>query len=760
MGINATIVYDVRKHSTIVLRTLSSSPKQRHEILDTVASFSQHCESLRGVATSATEVCALWGGPPFVTYNLSASRFRVMVIWDEGATDLNVAYDVYHALVRLQSVVASSADGLANGDSAAVTTVYEEAGHALLADDRFIVSKSMPSSTKPKWLPPALNRSSNLSDPRKKKSSLFSRLGAALKSTSTSGVFNAKSPREHRHAPDDTISTSENNSQVFGSSTPLDDTEGPLALPEAIFSWCYFGEPLLDGSGSLDWFAHLFQPARFVAPVASLGKQQSQFPVLRSESTSTPLIVPTLDHTSVQSSILESNHVASEQTNTTEPSSLNNHISEGGLKQTYSAQSTSSQDSPAIASGLNPVSSQPLGVPPTQEKLERRPLMPEKSEQTTSNTASVQPHQEFGKQISEQEQLAERKQFQDYKLQQQQAFTQSQLQSHLKQQTRQHEFQQANLQIGQQQQQVQLDNISMQQQINQDNQPGQLRNDLSQSGPLEVDNTVAQPALESKADEKSDIPDALIVKDEFDVSQLGDYKDSASTSVHVGSLGGPVFSDRNKSEDDAIRARMNKFALTMQSGNFTVALRQVNDTLRFLSNLEPRRDREIVTCSNYILAQKILIRNTMLENEITRFPMGGPEVVQRQVECALLTMFLAELKHLLPRHRVAAMRVAVEKNFIVGNFGMCARWLRQLVEKAPPNQKMTIMNQLQTCLANAERNAHMPPTNRLCFETLQIVTSPYGKCDVCAAVYHATLSGVIDRQVCDTCFVGTIYATK
>lgn len=192
------------------------------------------------------------------------------------------------------------------------------------------------------------------------------------------------------------------------------------------------------------------------------------------------------------------------------------------------------------------------------------------------------------------------------------------------------------------------------------------------------------------------IPEALKLKsDEFDISQFGNFKDPATAVVQAINEGNNqssmTSSDLKTIEDNAIRTRMNEFANSMQNGNFNIALQQVYDTIRFICRIEPRRSREIVTCANYVLAQKILIRNSALENELTKMMSGTHGVVQKQIECALLSMFLAELKHLLPRHRVAAMRVAVEKNLAVGNFGMCARWLKHLIDKAPAAQKQALL---------------------------------------------------------------------
>lgn len=267
---------------------------------------------------------------------------------------------------------------------------------------------------------------------------------------------------------------------------------------------------------------------------------------------------------------------------------------------------------------------------------------------------------------------------------------------------------------------------------------------------------------------RSDIPPALLALQQdrdFDVSGLGTLKDGSAVVAHSSGDGGAGMGAnlgagraQRESDDDAIRTRMNEFAVSMQAGNFALALQQVYATLKLLRHIQPRRERETITCANYVLAQKILMRNASLESELTRVMAGSVEAVRRRIECALLTMFLAELKHLLPRHRVAAMQVAVEKNMAVGNFGMCTRWLRQLLERAPDRARGELQAKLDSCVRAGEQNAQMPVTNRLCYVTLQVLGVPYGRCNVCPAVYHAQMAGVVQGQVCPTCLVGSVEA--
>lgn len=765
MGIIAAVVYDIQSNSTVVLRTPTSSRKRRHEVLDTIASFSQHCEFVQGVAQSVTHVCALWGGPPYITYNIAASRFRVIIIWDKGLSDINIAYDVHHVLARLQRVVNSSAEALIQHESSAIIHVYEEAGHALRNDEPFILPVPSSNTSRSKLFSSITTRrptapSSDLNNtPTNKKTTLFGKLGAALK-TSASDLKSSK--KQHN------VSKSSNSStQVFGPSGALDDAEGPLALPADVFEWCYFGTPLPDDDpGNLDWFAHLFQPDSFVAPVPSSGPSKSSFPALRAGSaSSTPLtfpssaplppvqnsgtssITPPAPMTEIEPQARDDQH----QQDPKIPES-NANVLEKAMSPTPNSLSSLPLPPPSNQEPIHPIRSPQSVVSPQSSDSTSQPPAGSGSQPTVQSTPSKSVKQSpivsFNTAQQYQQQLQEDLQNKRQQLLQEQ-------QRILQQQNLGvHAHNQHNQQNSQSQQ------LQMQQQILQNQ---QHQSQFSQKLPT-IQSTHGQSTQNTPKESDDGIPESLKQKDDdFDVSQLGVYKDSASASVQkFASSATDTPSGTDQAENEAIRTRMNEFAISMQNGNFTTALRQVYDTLRFLCRIEPRREREIITCSNYVLAQKILIRNAAFENELSspQIISGTPAAIQRLGECALLTMFLAELKHLLPRHRVAAMRVAIEKNFQVGNFGMCVRWLKQLIEKAPPNQKQALTIQLQTCVANGEQNAHMPPTNRLCYTTLQVVTSPFGGCDTCTAVYHASLSGTVEGQACDTCFVGTIHSKQ
>lgn len=769
MGISTTAVYDIERFRTIVLRNCKGGIEARNDALDTLASFSRHCEELRGVAKSTTEVSAQWGGPPYVTYDVAANRFRIIVIWNESSDDTSrdVPFLVAHALDRLKRAVCSVTEPLLRNEPSAVATLYNEAFYALTPDTPII----LPHSSDPPQ--PRSKFSFSLSTPRastassdvSKKSSLLGKISSAFK------------PKESKKT-EEISHVSASSGGPFGNQDRLDDKEGPLVLPDSLFIWCpSTTSPLSVAVEDVSWLSALVlgeevPPSKDISasPLASSNPTPSgqiDLPALRSGSSlSTPLTVPQVASTptaTIKSELNSSplpmkadslepvvNPLNSDrlQSHDVQPHVLDSPDNPSATsvlheKQTLSNQSTEKPVDPvfvptdptSISAGLGIPDASSRAVPLTQ-------AAPLDSAQIVTSIPLQGSH--------EQPQLPEN-------IQQQQAHFRYQQQMMLQRQMMAAVSSPQQLQTPQQQLQAQDVTLS-------DEPHSHNYSNLDPGAQVPTSEKTA--LLNDRNGDSEFNPAQSKPADDFDLNQLGDYKDAATEVSNLmsgsGSGSGPGSSaseNVKKATDDAIRNRMNEFALTMQSGNFSLALEQVYNTLRFLCQIQPRRERETVTCANYVLAQKILMRNATLEGELTRLPPMLPDALHRKVECALLTMFLAELKHFLPRHRVAAMRVAVEKNMAVGNFGMCARWLRQLIEKAPPTQREVLTRQLQLCVAQGEVNAHMPPTNRLCYATLHVVTSPYGKCDFCTAVYHPTMSGVMNGQSCGTCFVGQIHAS-
>ena len=764
MGINATVVYDVATHSTLVLRTSSSSTKNRYDVIDTVASFAQHCESLRGVATTVTEVSALWGGPPFVTYNVVNSRFRVMIIWNEDPAEFDVAYDVDNALNRLQNSVSKFADGLEHHSEDAIANVYDAAGYALRGDYPVTLNEqgSEQKKSRQKSSQPASSatRRSSFLDPRRKKNAgsasagggLFGKIGNVFKKAA--GNDNDNSDRSQKLPPSSpaSISSLANESKrgsssaaPFGTDAAMDTTIGELELPDDMFTWANFGGPLPENDGDLRWFFSLAQGERNT-------QRRPRPPVLREGSApSTPLTIPSSESPLGGTSSGPSSILPPAEPTPTQRETL-----------TLGAPPIATANSAAV---LSPSSAQVSTSEQVNVDSSSLPSSNNVAQMTkTSLTTSVQVQTGVSSQAPSQTGLPNNG-TQSIGVNQTQS-VKSYASSHVSNYSSMASSPQVGTPISLSGNPRNVNSIQGQRVeagLGAVGSSGAIPPPPSLATPSHASSNSVTPQLPLSvmADVQQTnhrLPPAIAaLKNEsnFDVNNFGNLKDQAShQNIHQG--GAANGNVQPQTGDDIIRAQMNQFARTMQSGNFELALQQVQSTLKYLSTTQPRRDREIITCSNYVLAQKILMRNNALDKELNSIPGGTQDAVLRHVECALLTMFLAELKHLLPRHRVAAMKIAVEKNSIVGNFGMCARWLRILVEKAPPTQKGEFSKRLQLCIQNGERNSHMPPTNRLCYNSLKVVTIPYGKCETCGAVYHAQLGGVTKGQVCSTCLVGRI----
>lgn len=625
MGIKATVVYDAPRHTVVVLRTKSNNVADRYSILETVSSFTQHCDSLRGVAKTVTEVSALWGGPPYIEYTVVCSRFRVIIIWDEETAQFDQCYDVYNAMTRLQNAVLSVAEALEARSVDAVAAVYEAAGYALNADYPPDFKEGKP--TKAKTLPISSLRRSSVSTEPKKKKSLFGRIGSALRSSSEAGKKNIK-----QEVVSTAPSEASRSTALFGSQGALDNVAGDLQLPGTVFKWTDFA-PFQTEESDFKWFVDLVKGQ-------SVEEVNPDLPKLRGD-VSTPLTFL---------------------------------AKESGKPGTNASSLVPSKDRPDITPLQTPLSH-------TVHVESPRSMVANSNTTDTTKTASVV-------------------------------------------------VQSVNST-------PQTGSIAEKKSMNMERSSAQASNEQMNNN---MNASVGIRPHEAGTTSKGE---------GFAVESLGSVKDKASVPS----------SSNQQAQDLAIRSHMNEFARSMQAGDFPTALQQVSKTLKFLSAVNPRRERETVTCAHYFLATKILCRNSVLERELSTVLPDSSEAVRKHIESGLLTMFLAELKHLLPRHRVAAMQLAIEKNGIVGNYGMCARWLRELIERAPERARADLETKLSVCVRNGETNKHMPPTNRICYASLQVVTSPYGRCSVCQAVFHAVSSGVSHGQLCGVCYVGIVHRT-
>lgn len=823
MGIKATVIYDTPTHTPLVVRLPTFSLPHRYEIIDTISSFTAHCDSLRGVARSVSEVSAQWGGPPYITYTVVGSRLRCIVIWEQSLSEFDLAYDVETCLRRLEKSVTPLVDQLAQHDPIALAIAYDQAGYALHGETPITLDTVETKKQRPKLLTKAssLQRRSSFADPKKKKSgNFFGRLGNVLKNVA-GGDEATVEEEELESASESSLRPPSEAAALSVAQYASEDSEtmdlAELQLPDEMFAWVDFG--VEDRPDDLSWLAQLVHGKEMVKPPNMLRLRAG------SVTSSTPLTIPTTEN-QVNAERLPESGVHSMIPRLPPTAEAAQGVSRDP-RSSLSSKATANSSLEAEGRG-SPVLTRPTSIPVS--------VIPQSTPQPGSVPAFVAPLSQASStdKTSGQGEMSSHKGAVDVNPNAQVPSSQHLSSGTTTESSAMPHVEKGNMQgpsaVSSSRPPIRPDFRAARAQ-NTMGTPSQATTtilqgqaDMGMQSPMSPQLGLTQPVLagavsgmhtpsiasSTPAGSQSPVPPSPVMKSEassmlsppmvpavpsdseavttkvsksgrdnippalaamreesdFDVSGLGILKEDVAVMTQgqaggsLGSVGpssGGSEAQREK-EIEAIRARMNEFAISMQAGNFTLALQQVYATLKLLRQVQPRRERETITCANYVLAQKILIRNTMLEKELQRVMTGSVEAVRRHIESALLTMFLAEMKHLLPRHRVAAMQVAVEKNFTVGNYGMCARWLRQLLERAPERAKVELQSKLEACIRAGEKNAQMPTTNRLCYVTLQVLGVPYGKCNVCGAVYHAQMAGVVQGQMCPTCLVGGVEA--
>lgn len=668
MGKLATVVYDAVEHKAVVTRTRVATPAERYGVIDAVGAFAHHCEMLRGVAHSPVQVSAMWGGPPYITYQVVRSRFRAIVMWTDAPGDYDLAFDVQDALIRLHAAITEVSDGLLAGDAAAQGYAYHVAG--LVLHDAH-VQEIIPGENTP-----AFRRPAAIADAAKKAVPAAATSSESKKSGLIRNLFSSKSRKSDAARSRTSSKSSSSESHILpGLSAPqtmsLDadlpveevSSESHVDLPDDVFAFVSGTESLPQSDGDLNWIANLVQ---------GIDKQKVQ-PL--------PPIVRDAQPATGEVSGVEASETVGE---TPDAAVAHDHDLAEELSETMAGSS--------------------IADPGTAE-----PSMP--TNVHDSGYAEL------------------------------------------------HETSSARRQVGQE-----LNARSSAKNLHQESVSDFATNRTEQYSPrstMSATNTAeslsqANPVLFPAAHEHIQQFATSSPQDDFDVAALGGLRDNATVSSTATETESDSSSTLSSRTSDSVRARMNEFANSMQAGNFPLAFQQVSSTLRHLSSLQSVARREIITCASYYQALKILIRVRALEEELARFPPASPDAMRRTIELALLTMFLAERKDLLPRHSAAAKKIAIEKNMVAGNFGMSARWLRSLIETAPVNQKQAFTQKLQLCVQNGELNTHMPSSKWLCFGSLTVVSSGGVKCNLCPAVFASVGTNVSAQQQCPVCHVGML----
>lgn len=101
----------------------------------------------------------------------------------------------------------------------------------------------------------------------------------------------------------------------------------------------------------------------------------------------------------------------------------------------------------------------------------------------------------------------------------------------------------------------------------------------------------------------------------------------------------------------------------LEKGNFTHSLHYVEEALNFLANFSSTLRHEFCVCTDYKSALNLLIR------------IQECDAVENFVYSAIFSRFLAEIS-IQPKHRIICIRLALNKNLKIRNYGIAARFIR------------------------------------------------------------------------------------
>ncbi|KAA8497548.1 hypothetical protein FVE85_5133 [Porphyridium purpureum] len=209
---------------------------------------------------------------------------------------------------------------------------------------------------------------------------------------------------------------------------------------------------------------------------------------------------------------------------------------------------------------------------------------------------------------------------------------------------------------------------------------------------------------------------------------------------------------------DPVRFKMNQFAETLQQGKLELALKQVQESLVVIRNAGGgviEREKETQMCVRYVLGVKLALRIRALDAEMRAHVESSPEFRKRLLEAAALAALLGSLP-LVKVHRGLMLRVAIEKNMAAGNYGVAAKFIREMMDIMPAAQQGDLIQQLQHCQQNGERDTRVAPTQRICYKSLTLVGSPVLKCNFCPALFSPQKGAVSAQQTCPFCLHGLI----
>jgi len=185
----------------------------------------------------------------------------------------------------------------------------------------------------------------------------------------------------------------------------------------------------------------------------------------------------------------------------------------------------------------------------------------------------------------------------------------------------------------------------------------------------------------------------------------------------------------------------------LEKGLFPQALDSVNSAIKLLitgGEIESKK-REIQFCVSYKVALKLLIEIKLLEKDQTNL-----------IKIAFYTRILTTVP-IMQKHRIICTRMAVAKNFDIGNYAVAATLIEIILPHNTPD-KSALEVKLQKCLENSRKdNKLLPPFNcpvcntqvssgadkcscgrksKFCYQSFELITTTtYTWCAICNAVY-------------------------
>eukprot|EP01119_Soliformovum_irregulare_P022277 TRINITY_DN7596_c0_g1_i1.p1 TRINITY_DN7596_c0_g1~~TRINITY_DN7596_c0_g1_i1.p1 ORF type:complete len:1781 (-),score=598.60 TRINITY_DN7596_c0_g1_i1:21-5363(-) len=182
----------------------------------------------------------------------------------------------------------------------------------------------------------------------------------------------------------------------------------------------------------------------------------------------------------------------------------------------------------------------------------------------------------------------------------------------------------------------------------------------------------------------------------------------------------------------------------LEQGRFPEALNDIETTITTLGSLPEIKShqREMKTAANYKLVLQLLLEIKKAERNPTK--------------SALLTRILADVA-VQPKHRVVCIRMAINKNMDVRNWGIAARLIKSVLPLNLKDGKL-LEEKLKICQENGETNQQQFPSICQCCsnsinageQTCSLCNTPVQFC--CKTYQPITSSSFMQCTFCDMAF--------